>query len=148
MISSANSSLQNEIQRAIMNEMIASNGNHSASAITGRMYSQQIPIMNGSTGNRSSSKEISSYLSFLDRQFQQVYRDNDELRKENESLRRENENLRKENERLKKSTLNSISINDNTFIHENLTVNSISTTSSSTKSTSSYNINNKSKTLQ
>lgn len=68
MMSSANSSLlttllqQNEMQRAILNEMIVSNGNHLTSAIAGRMYSQPIPNMNCNTGNRSSSKEISSYL--------------------------------------------------------------------------------------
>ncbi|CAB5394482.1 unnamed protein product [Rhizophagus irregularis] len=130
---------QNEIQRAILNEIIVSNGNHFTSAVAGRIHSQQIPNVNGNTGIRSSPKEISSYLSILDRQFQYISRDNDELRKENEILRRENESLRKENGKLKKlTTLNSTSINDSIFIPENLTVNSISTTSSSTKSTSLF----------
>jgi len=132
---------QNEIQRAILNEVIALNGNHFTSAVAGRIHSQQIPNVNGNTGNRSSPKEISSYLSILDRQFQYILRDNDELRKENENLRRENEKLKNS------TTLNSTSSNNSTIISENLTVNSIPTASSSTKSTSS-NINNKSKTLQ
>ena len=69
MMSSVNSSLlktlfqQNEIQRAILNEMIALNGNHYASAAgTQPHYYSQSNMNGGNTGNRSSSKEISSYL--------------------------------------------------------------------------------------
>ncbi|CAI2167104.1 18327_t:CDS:10 [Funneliformis geosporum] len=91
---------QNETQRAILNELLYGT---SAATIVGRMAqpqqynAQHFQSVNGNTGgiNRNSSKEISSYLSYLDRQIQCVLRDNEELRKENESLRRENEKLKK-----------------------------------------------------
>ena len=75
MMSPMNSSLlttllqQNEIQRALLNEMTALNGNHFTSAVIAggtqpHYNSQPISNMNGgNTGNKCcSSKEISSYL--------------------------------------------------------------------------------------
>ncbi|CAG8446507.1 4559_t:CDS:2 [Funneliformis caledonium] len=90
---------QNETQRAILHELLSAT---SAAAIVGRMQPQQynlqqFPSVNGNTGgiNRNSTKEIAASLNYLERQFQCVLRDNEELRKENESLRRENEKLKK-----------------------------------------------------
>ena len=65
---------QNEIQRAILNEIIALNGSHlTSAAVAGRIQSQPISNVNGNTGNRSSSKEISSYLVYISMLNLQVY---------------------------------------------------------------------------
>ncbi|CAG8649300.1 19012_t:CDS:2, partial [Racocetra fulgida] len=89
---------QNEIQHNLLKDLLNLCGDvNNTTSLDSRLLSQQqyqsplhSPFQNGNFEfNISSSREMSEYLNYIDRQFQHILRENEDLRKENENLRRE-----------------------------------------------------------
>ncbi|RHZ75305.1 hypothetical protein Glove_216g200 [Diversispora epigaea] len=147
---------QSEVQRNLLNELqsLYTSEVSGTSSIVGRMTfppqfpHQQSPTLNGNTIIKNTPKEVTTHLNFLDRQFQVVLRENEELKKQNEELRKQNEELKKKTDRLEKTLNNNNSNNSNNSTDLNpVTTGTPSINVSTMTHSSSNNMGNGSKML-